>query len=136
MKGMMIVMTESKTNIKKGSIHYVFLGTTNDKNDHVQNGGASGYRPCIIMSNKVACNVSPVLLVVPITSSYGKHRKSMPTHLELGNILPKKSVALFEQVLTVNRYQLCDKIASLSEELLEEANKKIMISFGLVSQYA
>lgn len=60
----------------------------------------------------------------------------MPTHLELGNILPKKSVALFEQVLTVNRYQLCDKIASLSEELLEEANKKIMISFGLVSQYA
>ena len=88
------------------------------------------------MANKVACEVSPVLLVVPITSSFGKHRKGMPTHLELGNTLPKKSVALFEQVLTVNRYQLRDKIANLSEDLLEEANKKIMISFGLVPQYA
>ena len=129
-------MTGTKTYIEKGSIYYVFLGTTNDKKDHVQNGGTSGYRPCIVMSNKVACSVSPVLLVVPITSSNGKQSKSMPTHLELDNILPKKSVALFEQVLTVNRYQLCGKIASLSEDLLEEANRKIMISFGLVPQYA
>ena len=129
-------MTESKTYIEKGSIYYVFLGTTNDKNDPVQNGGATGVRPCIVMSYKVACEVSPVLLVVPITSSFGKHRKGMPTHLELGNTLPKKSVALFEQVLTVNRYQLRDKVAKLSDDLLEEANKKIMISFGLVPQYA
>jgi len=134
MKGMMIVMTETTSYIKKGNIFYVELGT--ERNGSIQNGGATGVRPCIVMSNKIACDVSPVLLVVPITSSYGKHRKSMPTHLELGNILPKKSVALFEQVLTVNRYQLRDKISNLSEDLLEEANKKIMISFGLVPQYA
>lgn len=133
---MLIFMMTDTTYIEKGSIYYVYLGTARDKNDHVQTGGASGYRPCIVMSNKVACNVSPVLLVVPITSSFGKHRKGMPTHLELGNTLPKKSVALFEQVLTVNRYQLRDKVAKLSDDLLEEANKKIMISFGLVPQYA
>jgi len=130
---MLILMTET-TYIRKGDIFYVELGT--ERNGSVQNGGATGFRPCVIMANKVACEVSPVLLVVPITSSYGKHRKGMPTHLELGNTLPKKSVALFEQVLTVNRYQLRDKIANLSEDLLEEANKKIMISFGLVPQYA
>ncbi|MBE7015177.1 MAG: type II toxin-antitoxin system PemK/MazF family toxin [Ruminococcaceae bacterium] len=130
---MMILMTET-TYIRKGDIFYVELGT--ERNGSVQNGGATGVRPCVVMANEIACEVSPVLLVVPITSSFGKHRKGMPTHLELGNTLPKKSVALFEQVLTVNRYQLRDKIANLSEDLLEEANKKIMISFGLVPQYA
>ena len=131
---MLILMTETKNYIRKGDIYFVELGK--ERNGSVQNGGATGVRPCVVMANKVACNVSPVLLVVPITSSLGKHRKSMPTHLELGNTLPKKSVALFEQVLTVNRYQLRDKIAKLSDDLLEEANKKIMISFGLVPQYA
>ncbi len=135
MKGLMILMmTETTAYIRKGDIFYVELGT--ERNGSVQNGGASGVRPCVVMANKVACEVSPVLLVVPITSSFGKHRKGMPTHLELGNTLPKKSVALFEQVLTVNRYQLRDKVAKLSDDLLEEANKKIMISFGLVPQYA
>ena len=131
---MLILMTETKNYIRKGDIYFVELGK--ERNGSVQNGGATGVRPCVVMANKVACNVSPVLLVVPITSSLGKHRKSMPTHLELGNTLPKKSVALFEQVLTVNRYQLRDKIAKLSDDLLEEANQKIMISFGLVPQYA
>ena len=131
---MLILMTETTTYIRKGDIFYVELGK--ERNGSVQNGGATGVRPCVVMANKVACNVSPVLLVVPITSSLGKHRKSMPTHLELGNILPKKSVALFEQILTVNRYQLRDKIAKLSDDLLEEANQKIMISFGLIPQYA
>ncbi|MBE7014893.1 MAG: type II toxin-antitoxin system PemK/MazF family toxin [Ruminococcaceae bacterium] len=131
---MLILMTETTTYIRKGDIFYVELGK--ERNGSVQNGGATGVRPCVVMANKVACNVSPVLLVVPITSSFGKQHKSMPTHLELGNILPKKSVALFEQVLTVNRYQLRDKIAKLSDDLLEEANQKIMISFGLIPQYA
>lgn len=131
---MLILMTETKNYISKGDIYFVELGS--ERNGSVQNGGATGVRPCVIMANKVACEVSPVLLVVPITSSFGKHRKGMPTHLELGNTLPKKSVALFEQVLTVNRYQLRDKVARLSDDLLEEANKKIMISFGLVPQYA
>ena len=127
-------MTETSAYIRKGDIFYVDLGT--ERNGHVQSGGVTGFRPCIIMANKVACELSPVLLVVPITSSNIKHKKGMPTHLELNNILPKKSVALFEQVLTVNRYQLREKIANLSDDMLEEANKKIMISFGLVPQYA
>lgn len=128
-------MTETTNNyIRKGDIFYVALGT--EQNGHIQNGGTTGCRPCIIMANTIACKVSPVLLVVPITSSYCKRKKSMPTHLELGNTLPKKSVALFEQVLTVNRYQLREKITNLSEDMLEKANEKIMISFGLVPQYA
>ena len=127
-------MTETNAYIRKGNIFNVMLGT--ERNGSIQHGGVSGVRPCIVMSNKIACNVSPVLIVVPITSRHSKRVKSMPTHLEIDNILPKKSVALFEQILTVNRFQLIEKIANLTTDLLEEANEKVKISLGLIPQYA
>ena len=127
------MMTEEKY-IRKGDIFYVQLGT--EKNGHIQSGGTTGVRPCIIVNNQVACTYSPILLVVPITSSEGKKKKHMPTHLVIDKLLPKKSVATFEQVLTINREQLQNKIGSLSEELMQVANKKLEIAFGLVPQFA
>ena len=127
-------MTGKTTYIRKGSIFYVELGS--ERNGHVQNGGSTGFRPCIIVSNRVACKVSPVLLVVPITSSSNKAAKNMPTHMELKGVLEKDSVALFEQVLTVNRYQLHNKITNLPEKLMVQADEKLKIAFGLVPQFA
>ncbi len=127
-------MTDMTTYVRKGSIFYVKLGS--ERNGHVQNGGSTGFRPCIVVSNRIACKVSPVLLVVPITSSANKTAKNMPTHMELGGILPKDSVALFEQVLTVNRYQLHNKIAKLPETLIVQADEKLKIAFGIVPQFA
>ena len=127
-------MTGKTTYIRKGSIFYVELGS--ERNGHVQNGGATGFRPCIIVSNRVACKVSPVLLVVPITSSANKTAKNMPTHMDLKGVLEKDSVALFEQVLTVNRYQLHNKITNLPEKLMVQADEKLKIAFGLVPQFA
>lgn len=128
------MMTGMDTYIRKYDIFYVYLGS--ERNGNVQNGGSTGIRPCIVINNKVACAVSPVLLVVPITSSDVKHAKELPTHLDLGNTLKKHSVAMFEQILTVNRYQLRSKIANLSENLIEAANEKLKISLGLVPNYA
>ena len=128
------MMTETTNYIQKGSIFYVFLGK--ERNGHVQNGGLTGFRPCIVINNKVACAVSPVLLVVPITSSDCKHAKELPTHLDLGDTLKKHSVAMFEQILTVNRYQLRSKITNLSEDLIEAADEKLKISLGLIPNYA
>lgn len=127
-------MTGKTTYIRKGSIFYVELGS--ERNGHVQNGGSTGFRPCIIVSNRVACKVSPVLLVVPITSSTNKTAKNMPTHMDLKGVLEKDSVALFEQVLTVNRYQLHNKITNLPEKLMVQADEKLKIAFGLVPQFA
>ena len=127
-------MTGKTTYIRKGSIFYVELGS--ERNGHVQNGGSTGFSPCIIVSNRVACKVSPVLLVVPITSSANKTAKNMPTHMELKGVLEKDSVALFEQVLTVNRYQLHNKITNLPEKLMVQADEKLKIAFGLVPQFA
>ena len=127
------MMTENQY-ITKGSIYFVNLGC--ERNGSVQNGGKNGFRPCIVMNNKIACVFSPVLLVVPITSSYGRIKAKMPTHLVIDEGLSKKSVAMFEQVLTVNRSQLLDKICTLSDDLLEQANEKLKIAFGLCPEYA
>jgi len=128
------MMREMNAYIRKYDIFYVDLGT--ERNGHVQNGGLTGFRPCIIINNRIACNVSPVLLVVPISSSNAKHIKDLPTHLDLGNTLKKHSVAMFEQILTVNRYQLKSKIANLSDKLIEDAEEKLKISLGLAPEYA
>lgn len=128
------MMTGMNTYIRKYDIFYVYLGS--ERNGNVQNGGSTGIRPCIVINNKVACAVSPVLLVVPITSSGVKHAKELPTHLDLGDTLKKHSVAMFEQILTVNRYQLRSKIANLSEDLIEAADEKLKISLGLIPEYA
>ena len=127
------MMTENQY-ITKGSIYFVNLGC--ERNGSVQNGGKTGFRPCIVMNNKIACVFSPVLLVVPITSSYDRIKAKMPTHLVIEEGLSRKSVAMFEQVLTVNRSQLADKICTLSDDLLEQANEKLKIAFGLCPEYA
>ena len=128
------MMTETANYIQKYDIFYVMLGK--ERNGHVQNGGSTGFRPCVVINNQVACAVSPVLLVVPITSSNSKHAKELPTHLDLGDTLKKHSVAMFEQILTVNRYQLRSKITNLSDDLIEAADEKLKISLGLIPQYA
>ena len=127
-------MTENNKYIRKGDIFYVYLG--NERNNHVQSGGSNGMRPCIVVNNKIARIHSPVLLVVPITSSEGKRQKSLPTHLDLQDLLPKKSVAMFEQVLTVNREQLSDKIGSVSDSMISRINQKLEIAFGLCPQFS
>ena len=115
--------------IKKGDIFYVHLGK--DRNGHVQHGGRDGVRPCIIVNNNVACVFSPVLLVVPISSSVANRMRNLPTHLPLGRTLKKDSVALFEQILTINRSQLRNKIATLPDNLMQLADDMLKVSFGI-----
>ncbi|MBQ3047963.1 MAG: type II toxin-antitoxin system PemK/MazF family toxin [Clostridia bacterium] len=122
-------MMKENSYVTKGSIYLVNLGC--ERNGNVQNGGKTGVRPCLVMNNKIACIYSPVLLVVPITSSTVKIHKHIPTHLIIDEGLTRKSVAMFEQIITVNRSQLLTKICTLSDELMEKANQKIEIAFGL-----
>ena len=127
-------MTENNKYIRKGDIFYVYLG--NERNNHVQSGGSNGMRPCIIVNNNIACVYSPILMVVPITSSERKRQKSLPTHLDLQDLLPKKSVAMFEQVLTINREQLSSKIGNVPTEMISKIDQKLEIAFGLCPQFS
>ena len=70
------------------------------KNTHVQHG----YRPVVIVSNDFANRCSPVVTVVPLTS---QPKKPLPTHVLLHEQgLLKSSIALCEQIMTVDKHRL------------------------------
>ncbi len=124
-------MTETTTYIKRGDIFYVDLG--NEQKGSIQNG----IRPCVICGNNMQNKYSSVIMISPITSSIKK--KDIPTHLKIkasDTNLAKDSTILFEQILTIQKSQLREKVCSLSNDLIKQANEKIMISLGLAPVYA
>ena len=75
---------------------------------HVQ----QGFRPILIISNDRANTYSPVITAIPLTSRLGK--KSMPTHVRLqGNGLTKASLALCEQVLSLDKTRLKKRMGAV-----------------------
>lgn len=77
-----------------------------------------GIRPCIIISNKIACEVSPILHVIPITT---KDKKYIKTHyylskLDYMSILDESGTALCENVIPINKFQIHSHIGSVREE--------------------
>ena len=75
---------------------------------------------------------SPTVIVSAITSQLGKAK--LPTHIELSAEkyhLPKDSVALLEQIRTLDKRRLREKVTTLSSEKMREVNKAILISLGV-----
>ena len=76
-------------------------------------------------------------MISPITSS--RKKKSIPTHLELKAEecnLKTDSTVLFEQIITIQKSQLREKISSLSDDIMQEVNDKLMISLGIAPAFA
>jgi mRNA interferase MazF len=90
-----------------------------------------GLRPCLVVCNNIACKYSPTVIVVPITT---KTKKQLPTHMDIN--LKSPSTALFEQLITVNKEQVGNKITELPEYLFGEAEEKMKISLGLAPAFA
>lgn len=109
--------------MKRMEVHWVDLYP----NGNVQ----GGLRPCLIVANNVACQYSPTIIVVPITTA---NKKRIPTHMDIN--LKSPSTILFEQLITVNRNQIGNKITELPDYLQNEAEEKIKISLGLVPAFA
>jgi len=93
-----------------------------------------GVRPVLIVQNDTGNKHSPTVIVAAITSKLMKTK--LPTHISLpagGNMgLPKDSVVLLEQIRTLDKTRLKEKIGHVDENLMEEANNAIAISFGLI----
>ena len=110
--------------IKRGEIYLVDLGETKGS---VQ----GGIRPAIILQNDVGNHFSPTTLICPLTS---KKKKEMPTHVTLPTTtgLQKESVALCEQIRVIDKTQLTKRICDVADEnIVDEINRGIMVSFGL-----
>ena len=91
-----------------------------------------GERPVLIIQNDVGNLNSPTTIVIPITAQSGKAK--LPTHVELPgkrSTLPRDSLVLAEQVRTIDKTSLKDKLCSLDAELMNKVDKALKISLGL-----
>ncbi len=91
-----------------------------------------GIRPVLIVQNDVGNKYSPTVIAAAITSQINKAK--LPTHIELNALyygLPKDSVVLLEQIRTIDKKRLREKIGHVDDNLMEDVNQALGISFGL-----
>ena len=82
----------------------------------------SGTRPVLIVSNDKANEFSPVITIIPITSKQGK--KKLPTHVYMTSCgLERPSIALAEQITSINKSRLTKKVGSIKQTIYEEKIK-------------
>lgn len=114
--------------VKRGDIFYADLSP-------VVGSEQGGLRPVLIVQNDVGNRYSPTVIAAAITSRLDKAK--LPTHIdvyaeEFG--LAKNSVVLLEQIRTLDKRRLREKMGHLDELLMQKVNNAITISFGLASE--
>ena len=112
-------------NIKRGDIYYADLSP-------VVGSEQGGVRPVLIVQNDIGNKYSPTVIAAAITSQQDKSR--MPTHINVDGDscgLSKDSVVLLEQVRTIDKRRLKEKMGSVDEAAMSRVNEAISISFGI-----
>ncbi len=113
--------------VKRGDIFYADLSP-------VVGSEQGGIRPVLVVQNDVGNKYSPTIIVAAITSQINKAK--LPTHLELPGDeygLSKNSVILAEQVRTIDKRRLKEKIGHLDDALMTKIDNALKISFGIDS---
>lgn len=111
--------------VKRGDIFYADLSP-------VVGSEQGGVRPVLIIQNDTGNKHSPTVIAAAITSQTGKAK--MPTHIELTANqygLPKDSLVLLEQIRTLDKRRLREKMGRLDEALMDRVDTAIAVSFGL-----
>ncbi len=115
-------------NIKRGDIYYADLSP-------VVGSEQGGLRPVLIIQNDVGNKYSPTVIAAAITSKMAKSK--LPTHIDLyaNEVgLSKDSVVLLEQIRTLDKQRLKEKMGHLDDQFMNEINNAIAVSFGLSGQ--
>ncbi|CDZ74515.1 PemK-like protein [Peptoniphilus sp. ING2-D1G] len=111
--------------IKRGDIYYADLSP-------VIGSEQGGVRPVVVIQNDVGNKYSPTLIVASITSQINKAR--LPTHVSVDSKdvpLPKNSVLLLEQIRTIDKKRLRDRIGSFDKDVMDSVDKALKISLNL-----
>lgn len=119
----------AKHRIKRGDVYYADLSP-------VVGSEQGGVRPVLILQNDVGNHHSPTVIVAAITAQMQKKR--MPTHVQLtgdDSPLTHDSVILMEQLRTIDKQRLKDRIAHLSAEIMAKVDRALTISVGLNAAY-
>ena len=111
--------------VRRGDIYYADLRP-------VIGSEQGGIRPVLIIQNDVGNKHSPTVIVAAITSQMNKAK--LPTHIELScdkYALEKDSVVLLEQLRTIDKKRLKERVCHLDSLILQKVNKALCISLEL-----
>ena len=111
--------------VKRGDIYYADLSP-------VVGSEQGGLRPVLIIQNDVGNRYSPTVIAAAITSRLSKTR--LPTHIDVYADrvgLVKDSVILLEQVRTLDKKRLRERMGHVEERVMEKVDLAIAVSFGL-----
>lgn len=111
--------------IRRGDIYYADLRP-------VIGSEQGGVRPVLIIQNDIGNKHSPTVICAAITSQMNKAK--LPTHVELDSskyALVKDSVVLLEQLRTIDKKRLKDKVCHLDREILQKVERALCISLEL-----
>jgi mRNA interferase MazF len=111
--------------IKRGEIYFAQLNP-------VIGSEQGGVRPVLVVQNDIGNQYSPTTIILAITAQINKAK--LPTHIELkANIygLERDSVVLAEQIRTIDKTRLKQRIAVLRKETMDKVEQALMVSLGL-----
>lgn len=127
-KGTLNLRSVNDLVVKRGDIYYADLSP-------VVGSEQGGIRPVLIIQNDVGNRYSPTVIATAITSQVNKAK--MPTHIALGAGgfgLSKDSVVLAEQIRTIDKRRLKEKVGHLDEAVMDKVNATLEVSFGLTRE--
>ena len=114
--------------VKRGEIYYADLSP-------VVESEQGGMRPVLIVQNDVGNRHSPTVIAAAITSQ--KDKSKLPTHISINADrcgLAKDSIVLLEQVRTLDKQRLKERMGELDEGAMTKVDNALSVSFGLSGQ--
>ena len=115
-------------NIKRGDVYFADLSP-------VRGSEQGGQRPVLIIQNNIGNKYSPTVIVAAITAKIAKAKS--PTHVEIESSkvgLVRDSVVLLEQVRTIDKTRLIQKLGQLENDDMSLVDKALVISLGLFEE--
>jgi mRNA interferase MazF len=112
--------------VKRGDVFYADLSP-------VVGSEQGGVRPVLIIQNDIGNRFSPTVIVSAITAQIQKAK--LPTHVEIeakNHGMERDSVILLEQIRTIDKQRLTDKITHLDDETMRKVDEALQISVGLI----
>jgi len=112
--------------VKRGDVFFAELSP-------VVGSEQGGTRPVLVIQNDIGNRFSPTVIIAAITAQIQKAK--LPTHVEINAKkygFERDSVILLEQLRTIDKSRLTDKITQLDDTLMEKVDEALEISVGLV----
>jgi mRNA interferase MazF len=112
--------------VKRGDVFFADLSP-------VVGSEQGGVRPVLVIQNDIGNRFSPTVIIAAITAQIQKAK--LPTHVEIdaeNHGFDRDSVILLEQIRTIDKQRLTDKITHLDEETMRKVDEALQISVGLI----